>query len=87
MEQPDFQPAQPYSLGIDLGTTSIKVAITDAGGRVVENVRVPSLAAVSSSQGEEGAEQCPVTIWTALQAGLRQLNPDNQVKVNGLYEN
>ena len=73
---------QPYTLGIDLGTSSIKVAIVDAAGSVVENVTVPSLAAVTSSVGEDGAEQCPVAIWSALQSGLRQLDPDNQVKVS-----
>ncbi|XP_076453153.1 sedoheptulokinase-like isoform X2 [Babylonia areolata] len=75
---------QPYTLGIDLGTTSIKVAIVDAVGRVVENVTVPSLASVPSSAGEERQEQCPFTIWSALQAGLRQLDPDNQVKVQAI---
>ena len=73
---------QPYTLGIDLGTSSIKVAIVDAVGSVVENVTVPSLATVTSSVGEDGVEQCPVAIWSALQSGLRQLDPDNQVKVS-----
>ena len=79
--------AQPYTLGIDLGTSSIKVAIVDAAGSVVENVTVPSLATITSSVGEDGVEQCPVAIWSALQSGLRQLDPDNQVKVSMIGDN
>ncbi|KAK7088218.1 hypothetical protein V1264_022157 [Littorina saxatilis] len=71
---------QPYTLGIDLGTTSIKIVIVDSAGGVVENVTVPSLANVTSIVGEDGAEQCPVAIWNALHAGLKQIDPDNQVK-------
>ncbi|KAL8573321.1 hypothetical protein ACOMHN_032783 [Nucella lapillus] len=74
----------PYTLGIDLGTTSIKVAIQDARGTVVENVMVPTLASVPSSVGEDGEEQCPLTIWEALHAGLRQLTVDHQVKVQSI---
>ena len=76
------QHIQPYTLGIDLGTSSVKVAIVDATGNVVENVTVPSLATTASNVGEEGMEQCPVAIWSALQSGLRLLETDNQVKVS-----
>lgn len=71
----------PYSLGIDIGTTSIKVAIVDSAGSIVENVNVVSLATVESDVGDVGSEQCPLIIWSALQGCMRQLSPDNQVKV------
>lgn len=74
----------PYTLGIDLGTTSIKVAIVDAQGSVVENVTVPSNASVESNVGEVGSEQCASLIWAALHLGLKQLEPENQIKVRSI---
>lgn len=77
--------SQSYAMGIDIGTTSIKIAIIDASGEVVENVTTPSQAAVVSDVGDLGAEQCPQAVWSALQAGMRQLSAQNQVKVTKLH--
>lgn len=72
----------PYSLGIDIGTSSIKIAIVDSAGSLVENVMAASLAAVDSDMGDVGSEQCPTTIYNSIKACLRQLSPHNQAKVH-----
>lgn len=76
---PDF--AFPYTLGIDIGTSSVKIAIVDGKGTVVENVTTPSFATLESEVGEVGSEQSPQEIWSVIQSGMRQLLPSNQVKV------
>lgn len=51
-----------FWLGIDLGTTSVKVILLDHDGKVVSSESKPTQADVNSDAGECGYEQNPFTI-------------------------
>ena len=79
MESCDF--IEPFVLGIDLGTTTVKVTILDSTGCVVENATVLSAAAVLSDVGINGYEQSPQVIWNSLISAIQKLQSANQAKV------
>ncbi|HLZ86869.1 MAG TPA: FGGY family carbohydrate kinase, partial [Puia sp.] len=68
-------------LGIDLGTSSIKVAVTDAAThRVLASAQYPDTEAVIISKQPGWAEQSPDTWWEYVQAAIRR------VHASGLYD-
>ncbi|RUS68756.1 hypothetical protein EGW08_023482 [Elysia chlorotica] len=53
-----------YWLGIDLGTTSVKVVVLDFDGNVLNSESRPTFADVASDEGDSGYEQDPSKILT-----------------------
>jgi len=62
-------------LGIDLGTSSIKVSVTDADThRVLASAQVPDEEAVITSREPGWAEQSPEGWWQYVQEAIRRVN-------------
>ena len=60
-------------LGIDLGTSSVKVAVTDAGThKVLATAQYPDNEAVITSRQPGWAEQSPETWWEYVQQAIRR---------------
>ena len=60
-------------LGIDLGTSSVKVAVTDAGThKVLATAQYPDNEAVIISRQPGWAEQSPETWWEYVQQAIRR---------------
>lgn len=71
-----------YILGIDLGTTTVKVALLDSDtGEVIKLLSRPTKATVASEIGVEGREQDPLKILTALQFCVSGLPKEDQINV------
>ena len=62
-------------LGIDLGTSSVKVAVTDAGThKVLATAQYPDNEAVIISRQPGWAEQSPETWWEYVQQAIRRVH-------------
>ncbi|KAK3084718.1 hypothetical protein FSP39_017963 [Pinctada imbricata] len=68
----------PKFLGIDLGTTSVKVVLISADGILLKSVSYPTSADVPSSIGCKGCEQNVVEIIKALQKCMAEIIDDGK---------
>ena len=79
---PDNNKHRRYILGIDLGTTTTKVALVDRETKeIVRTLSRESQSSVHSDQGPLGNEQDAQKILTALQFCLSGLPKEDLVRV------
>ncbi|MDT0690383.1 FGGY family carbohydrate kinase [Salegentibacter sp. F188] len=77
-----------YFLGIDLGSSSIKVSVLDADkGKIICAVTVPEFEMEISAPKFDWAEQNPDTWWGYVKEGLNEVSKKHNIdlkKVNGI---
>lgn len=77
-----------YFLGIDLGSSSIKLSVLDAGkGKVIAGVTVPETEMKMEAPKFGWAEQSPGLWWDYVKKGLGKLKTAHQIdlkKINGI---
>ena len=70
-----------YSLGIDIGSSSVKVSLLDiASGKCVKSSTNPSTEAPISSPKKDWAEQDPEMWWKYVQDGIAALSTEFDMK-------
>ena len=74
-----------YILGIDLGTTTVKVALMERTNRtIVKTLSRETKAQIHSDVGSLGNEQDPQKILTALQFSVSALPKEDLLRVRGV---
>ncbi|HXD76894.1 MAG TPA: FGGY family carbohydrate kinase [Puia sp.] len=72
-------------LGIDLGTSSVKVSVVDAAtAKVLVSVQYPETEAAITSRNPGWAEQSPETWWENVQAAIRKAHATGTYDPNAI---
>ena len=81
MSDSDCQKASSLIMGIDVGTTSVKVVLIDQNGDLIENQTKDMHATIPSDLGSKGHEQDVHKICSSMQMCVSHLSRSNLQKV------